>query len=170
MTTAQTKVTLTIGDRSMTATLAENDATKTLIDILSAGPITIRMSEYGGFEKVGDLPQSLPAADARITTVSGDIMLYQGRSMVIFYGSNTWSYTPLGKIDGATDKNMREFLGKGSVTVIMTLAQSSAIGDIPADHESRDIVYDLNGNLITRRPLSPGIYIINGKKQLIQRI
>ncbi|MDE6818807.1 MAG: hypothetical protein K2J09_06490, partial [Muribaculaceae bacterium] len=66
----------------MTATLADNEATRELTKLLEQGDIIIRMSDYGGFEKVGALPQSLPTSDTQITTVPGDIMFYQGNQMV----------------------------------------------------------------------------------------
>ena len=59
------------------------------------GPLTLSLHEYGGFEKVGPLGQSLPTEDRQITTRSGDIVLYQGNQLVLFYGSNSWSYTKL---------------------------------------------------------------------------
>jgi len=97
----------------MTATLIDNAATRELTALLSQDPVTIEMDDYGGFEKVGALPQSLPTSNSQITTQPGDIMLYQGRNMVIFYGSNSWSYTRLGKIDGATVEGLRQFFGNG---------------------------------------------------------
>lgn len=79
---AQNKLSITVGSRTLSATLTDNEATHSLIKLLENGTITINMSDYGGFEKVGALPQSLPASDTHITAVPGDIMLYQGRNMV----------------------------------------------------------------------------------------
>ena len=110
MASSQTKVQLKVGGNSMTATLTDNDATRELTKLLEQGDITIRMSDYGGFEKVGALPQSFPTSNTQITTEPGDIMLYQGNNMVIFYGPNSWSYTRLGKIDGGTASTIRQFL------------------------------------------------------------
>lgn len=168
MASAQTKIYLTVGDKSMTATLVDNSATRTLVSILSNADISVDMSEYGGFEMVGALPESLPTTNTQITTVPGDIMLYQGRNIVIFYGSNTWSYTRLGKIDNATASNIREFLGSGSAVVTISLSSHSGIDEINADNNSLDKVYDLKGNIVTARPLSPGLYIIGNKKELIR--
>lgn len=163
---AQSKITLTVGNNSMTATLVDNEATQSLLDMLTKGPVTINMDDYGGFEKVGALPQSLPTSNTQITTQPGDIMLYQGHNMVIFYGTNSWSYTRLGKIDGATADNVRQFLGSGSI--ILTLSSDPAgVDEISADTHKAEKAYDLNGNLITTRPLPTGIYIINGKKTRI---
>ncbi len=164
---SQTKIMLTIGDKTMTASLVDNAATHELLSLLQKGPITIKMNDYGGFEKVGMLPQSLPTSNSQITTEPGDIMLYQGNNMVIFYGSNSWSYTRLGKIDKATSDNLRQFLGAGSVSLNISLGLSSGIDDIFKDNQEKETVYDLNGNLINSRPLSPGLYIINGKKRVV---
>lgn len=81
------------------------------------------MSNYGGFEKVGSLGTNLPTNDTQITTIVGDIMLYQGNSIVIFYGSNSWSYTRLGKIESATKESLLEVLGTEEVTITLSLAK-----------------------------------------------
>ena len=169
MASSQTKVLLKVGGNSMTATLTDNEATRELTKLLEQGDITIRMSDYGGFEKVGALPQSLPTSNTQITTVPGDIMLYQGNQMVIFYGSNSWSYTRLGKIDGATVSNLRQFLGNGDITLTLSLKSSAGIEDVTANANKEDVIYDLNGRRITKKPLAPGIYIINGKKTIIRQ-
>ena len=169
MASSQTKVLLKVGGNTMTATLTDNEATRELTKLLEQGDITIRMSDHGGFEKVGALPQSLPTSNTQITTVPGDIMLYQGNQMVIFYGSNSWSYTRLGKIDGATVSNLRQILGNGNVTLTLSLESSSGIENVTADGNKEEIVYDLNGRRITKKPLAPGVYIINGKKTIVRQ-
>ena len=168
MASSQTKVLLKVGGNSMTATLTDNEATRELTKLLEQGDMTIRMSDYGGFEKVGALPQSFPTSNTQITTVPGDIMLYQGNQMVIFYGSNSWSYTRLGKIDGATVSNLRQFLGNGDITLTLSLESSAGIEDVTANTNKEEVIYDLNGRRITKKPLAPGIYIINGKKTIIR--
>ena len=166
---SQTKIRLKVGDATMTATLTDNEATRELTKLLEQGDITIRMSDYGGFEKVGALPQSFPTSNTQITTVPGDIMLYQGNQMVIFYGSNSWSYTRLGKIDGATVSNLRQFLGNGDITLTLSLESSAGIEDVTANAYKEDVIYDLNGRRITKKPLAPGVYIINGKKTIVRQ-
>ena len=166
---SQTKVRLKVGENTMTATLTDNEATRELTKLLEQGDMTIRMSDYGGFEKVGALPQSFPTSNTQITTVPGDMMLYQGNQMVIFYGSNSWSYTRLGKIDGATASNIRQFLGNGDITLTLSLESSTGIDVVTDDANKEEIVYDLNGRRITKKPLAPGIYIINGKKRIIRQ-
>lgn len=165
---AQNKLNITVGNRTLSATMPDNDATHSLIRLLNDGPITINMSDYGGFEKVGALPQSLPASDTHITTVPGDIMLYQGRNMVIFYGLNSWSYTPLGRIDGVTASSLKEFLGNGNVEVTLSLSSASGIGEVKADNGKDVIIYDLKGNRLNE-VTKTGIYIVNGKKVFIEK-
>ena len=168
MASSQTKVLLKVGGNTMTATLTDNEATRELTKLLEQCDITIRMSDHGGFEKVGALPQSLPTSNTQITTVPGDIMLYQGNQMVVFYGSNSWSYTRLGKIDRATASNLRQILGNGNITLTLSLESSSGIENVTADGNKEEIVYDLNGRRITKKPLAPGVYIINGKKTIVR--
>ncbi len=167
MGTAQTKIRLTVGEKSVTATLAGNEATRTLVSLLEKAPITINMSDYGGFEKVGALPESLPTSNSQISTIPGDIMLYQGSNMVIFYGTNSWSYTPLGKIDGATAENVREFLGEGAISLTISLT-GSGVDAISEEIESSGRIYDMNGTLISNHSLSNGLYIVNGKKKIFR--
>ena len=168
MASAQTKILLTVNNESVTATLADNDATKELLSLLSVSPIRVSMSDYGGFEKVGILPKSLSTSNTQITTQPGDIMLYQGNNIVVFYGSNSWSYTRLGKIDNATVENVRKFLGTGNITMTISLPGTSGIDENMSENKVSQTVYDLKGNLIKDRPLRPGIYIIDGIKTIIK--
>lgn len=166
---SQNKVFLSVGENTMTATLADNEATRELKGLLEKGPVTIQMSDYGGFEKVGALPQSFTTSNSQITTEPGDIMLYQGNNMVIFYGSNSWSYTRLGKIDGATVSSLKQFLGSGTISLTLSLDPSAGIEEVSTDKDREgETIYDLNGNRVTQKSLAPGIYIVNGKKTLIQ--
>lgn len=168
MASAQTKVTLSVDGRTATATLADNAACRELAALLEKGPVSISMSDYGGFEKVGALPQAFTTSNSQISTIPGDIMLYQGNQMVIFYGTNSWSYTRLGKIDNATAESVRQFLGDGNITLTISLQSQSRINEITADQIATDKVYDLSGQMVSSRPLPQGIYIINGKKALVK--
>lgn len=112
-----------IGDTVFTATLEENGAVDALITLLRSGPITIQMNDYGGFEKVGSLGQSLPTSNSQTTTQAGDIVLYQGNQIVMFYGSNTWSYTRLAKINDLT--GWEEALGRGNVSATFSLTEAN---------------------------------------------
>ena len=109
-----------VGGSTFTATLEENEAVDALVEMMEQGPVTIQMSDYSGFEKVGPLGTSLPTSNQQTTTQAGDIVLYQGNQIVIFYGSNSWSYTRLGHIDDLT--GWEEALGSGDVTVTFSLA------------------------------------------------
>ena len=73
---------------------------------------------YGGFEQVGRIGQSIVSDDEEITTDSGDIVLYSGNQIVIFYGSNSWAYTKLGHAD-LSRKEMQELLGGGNVEITL---------------------------------------------------
>ncbi len=116
---------LTLNGRSFTATLADNSATEALKERLAQNALEVRLDDYGDMEKVGSLGFSLPRTDRQTTTVPGDIMLYQGSSIVIFYGSNSWAYTPLAKVDGvSTREEMLELLGgKGAVVLTLSLSK-----------------------------------------------
>jgi len=116
------KMQVQIGEYTFTAALEENEAVNELIEMLKEGPVVLELEDYSGFEKVGPLGKSLTRSDKQTTTESGDIVLYSGSNIVIFYGSNSWSYTRLGKIDDLTD--WENALGNGSVTVTLRLPQS----------------------------------------------
>lgn len=103
-----------------TAVLEDNKAAIALAEMLEKNPLTIRMSDYGGFEKVGSLGRSLPAENAQIRTKPGDIVLYQGDQIVIFYGTNSWSYTMLGHIEAL--EGWDDALGKADVTMTLSVA------------------------------------------------
>lgn len=117
----QMKMQLEVNGKTFTATLEENAATEELVRMMQAAPVVIDMRDYAGFEKVGSLGRNLPANDCQTTTHAGDIVLYQGDQIVIFYGSNSWSYTRLGHIDNLN--GWEEALGSGSVTVTFSLAE-----------------------------------------------
>ena len=108
------------GSKSFTATLEDNAAVREFIEMMKEAPVTISMSDYGGFEKVGYLDRSLTTDNHNITTSAGDIVLYNGNQIVMFYGSNTWDYTKIGKIDNLT--GWEDALGNGSITAVFSLA------------------------------------------------
>ena len=120
---------ITVGDRVLTAVLADNSSAEALKEILMAGPLTIDMSDYGNMEKVGPIGQSLPTNDEQITTGPGDIILYMGNSLVIYYDTNSWNFTRLGKIQDVTQAELKEILGGGNVTVTLSLGEERASGE-----------------------------------------
>ncbi len=100
-----------IGDREVPVIWEDNASVEELEDLC---PLTINMSMYGGFEQVGSIGKSIASDDKQTTTKAGDVVLYSGSQIVIFYGSNSWSYTRLGRVDLSGDE-MTELLGNGDV-------------------------------------------------------
>ena len=111
---------ITVGDQELLATFAENSSAEEFRELLSQRPVTISMEDYGGFEKVGPLGTTLTRNDTRITTQPGDVVLYQGNQITIYYGTNTWNFTRLAKINDSTDLQAK--LGTGTVQVTFSLA------------------------------------------------
>ena len=111
---------ITVGDQELLATFEDNSSAEEFQQLLAQGPVTIEMEDYGGFEKVGPLGATLTRNDTPITTQPGDVILYQGNQITIYYGTNSWSFTRLAKIDDPT--GLREKLGDGTVNVTFSLA------------------------------------------------
>lgn len=109
------------GGKTFTATLADNSSAQALKEQLAKGSITVEMEDYANMEKVGSLGISLPRNDRPTTTGPGDIILYQGHNFVIYYDANSWSFTRLGKINNATQADLKAALGRGDVTVTLSL-------------------------------------------------
>ena len=112
-----TKMYLTINGNKIEVILAENCAVDALVEILTQGDITYTADDYGGFEKVGSLGYTLPTDNSQITTQAGDVILYSGNQIVLFYGSNSWAYTRIGKISGYSVSELRTLLGAGNGNV-----------------------------------------------------
>ncbi|MBQ8656937.1 MAG: hypothetical protein IJ527_07815 [Prevotella sp.] len=119
------RVNVTIGGTTHRATFTVNGAVQTLLTMLGVAPITFEANDYGDFEKVGTLERTLPTSDVQITSRPGDILLYNGNQVVIFYGSNTWDYTRLGRIDSLTADELKTFLkaGQGKVNITLSLPE-----------------------------------------------
>ena len=120
---SQMEITIDVNGNKLTAALADSTAAKELAEKLKAGSVTVTLNEYGGFEKVGDLPWSLTKSDKQVSTEPGDIMLYQGDQMTIFYNSNSWSYTKLGSIENTTQEELESLFGEGDTTVTLSLKE-----------------------------------------------
>jgi hypothetical protein len=112
---------LQIGNLVFTATLVDNSTTAALKEMLTKGPVTINMRDYGNMEKVGPLGTNLPRNDEQIRTEAGDLILYQGNAFVIYYAPNSWNFTRIGKIDNVTSEELKEALGSGDVKVTLSL-------------------------------------------------
>ena len=158
------KMYITIGNQTLPVTLVKNNATEALMAALAANPITYEADDYGGFEKVGALGMSLPTSNQQLTTQAGDVILYSGNQIVLFYGSNSWSYTRLGRIEYESLEQLKSFLkaGQGRVSVTLSAENATDISSAKADDNDSDGYIALNGV----RMQSPvrGIYIKNGKK------
>jgi len=109
---------LIIGNTEVPVTWEDNDSVRAIMDMTSDQQLTVQMSMYGGFEQVGELGQSIVRDDRQITTSPGDIVLYAGNSIVVFYGSNSWAYTKLGHID-LSDDQLRDLLGNEDVKITL---------------------------------------------------
>lgn len=116
-TTEESEMKMTIGDTPVTVLWEENESVDALRKLVSEKPLSIQMSMYGGFEQVGSIGQSLPRNDVQTTTNAGDIVLYSGNQMVVFYGSNSWGYTRLGHITDKSAAELKELLGNGNVAI-----------------------------------------------------
>lgn len=110
---------ITVGEHTFYATFAENPSADEFQELLAQGAITVEMQDYGGFEKVGSLDIELTRTDERITTEPGDVILYQGDQITIYYGTNTWNFTRLAKIDDP--EGLKEKLGSGTIQATFSL-------------------------------------------------
>jgi len=159
------KLYITIDGKTLPVVLVNNAATQALVAALKEGDITYEAHDYGGFEKVGALGRSLPTSNTQITTQTGDVILYSGNQIVLFYGSNSWSYTRLGRMEYASQAELESFLkaGQGNVMVKLSLSsEETAIKSVRAASPTSDDYVTLSG-VRTQKP-SRGIYIKDGKK------
>ncbi|MBO4909395.1 MAG: hypothetical protein IJK83_05155 [Clostridiales bacterium] len=117
----ETVMVLRINDQVIGVEWEDNESVESLKELAAKGTITIDMSMYGGFEQVGPIGSTLPSNDEQITTESGDIVLYSGNQIVFFYGSNSWAYTRLGKVQDMSASELEGLLGNGDVTLTITI-------------------------------------------------
>ena len=165
-TTSEMKLNITIDGKTLPVILVENEATRTLVAALQESPITYEADDYGGFEKVGALGRSLPTSNQQITTEAGDVILYSGNQIVLFYGSNTWSYTRLGRIQYTTLDELKSFLkaGQGRISVTLSAEATSSLKPTTATRHNEKM-YAMNGTLLQKEPTNC-IFIKNGKKYI----
>ena len=133
---AELALTLTVNSQALTVEWEDNASVTALREFVKQSPVTIQMSPYGGFEQVGSLGASLPREDAQTTTDAGDIVLYQGNQIVIFYGSNLWAYTRLGHIENISREELRNLLDGDNVTAVFSLSGANAA---PVVYMTRDV-------------------------------
>ena len=169
--TAQTmtqKMYITIDDQTQSVTLVDNAATQELVNRLQSGDITLTLDSNGSFEIWGPLGFSLPTSNEQITAQPGDVILYSGSNICIFCGTNSWSYTRLGKIDGLSESELRTFLkiGQDNITVKLSLSSgATAVNSVHSRSSEDGACYSLNGQKVVNP--SKGIYIRNGKKVML---
>ena len=111
---------LRINETEIEVLWEDNESVSALRELAKHAPLTIQMSPYGGFEQVGPIGQSIPRNDVQTVTEPGDLVLYSGNQIVVFYGSNSWAYTRLGKIRGLNPSSLTELLGSGAVTLTIS--------------------------------------------------
>lgn len=117
----QTDMIMKINDTKVNVLWETNETVEALKEELLKQPIEISMSMYGGFEQVGSLGFKLPSNDSQYTTNTGDIMLYTSNQLVVFYGSNTWAYTKLGRIKDLTEEEITNLLSNGDVMITLEM-------------------------------------------------
>ena len=113
---------MSIDGRPVNVTWLDNEAVAALKELVRETPLTVRMTKYGGFEQVGALGAELPSSDVQTTTSPGDVVLYNGNAIVVFYGSNTWAYTRLGTIGDMTASELEGLLANEDVEMTLALA------------------------------------------------
>lgn len=131
------QITSDSGSHKLTATLVDNSSATAFYNLLKKAPVTIKMSDYSNFEKYGPIGTSLPRNDTQITTTAGDIILYQGNQIAIYYDTNSWNFTRLGKVvstlrqssgtasstTSITQAELKKILGKGDVTAVFNIIE-----------------------------------------------
>lgn len=118
-------ITLRKGKNTLEMVLVNNAATRKLLALANDKPLSITMHQYGGFEMVGELPETLPTDNHDTQTSAGDVVLYNGNQLVIFYGSNRWSYTRLGKIRDASSHDIQKFFGSDQATIELSVNEQN---------------------------------------------
>lgn len=114
-------MTITVNGKVLHATMESNTSAKAFRSLLKSGPKTVKMKDYGAMEKVGMLGRMLPSNNRQITTKPGDIILYMGSAIVVYYESNSWNFTKLGHIDDMTQVELKALLGMGNVEMTFAL-------------------------------------------------
>ena len=157
-----TQLYITIGGVTKTATLVSNSSTEALVAQLQKGNITYEAHDYGNFEKVGSLGYTFPENNEQINTVPGDLILYQGENLCIYYDTNSWNFTRIGKLDNMTQANIKTWVnaGGGNVNVTLSVSEPTGISQVKSD-VTKSKVYTLQGTLASASP--KGIIIQDGK-------
>lgn len=166
--TMEQKMYITIGEEMHTVTMEDNVGTRALMAALQADNITYTADDYGNFEKVGYVGQSFPTDNHQIATSAGDLVLYNGDNICIFYGSNSWSYTRIGKLDNLSAEEVRQFVkaGEGEVGITLSLQPVyTGINELTPERKTNDgSTYTVTGQVAPKG--YKGIVIQNGKKRI----
>ena len=157
------KLYVTIGGVTKSATLVDNKAAQELVARLQEADVTVTLNTSGGFEIWGALGFSLTTSNEQIKALPGDIILYNGSNICMFYGSNSWSYTRLGRFDGMTESELKTFLkaGESDISVKLSVTGTTNISKAVADKDAV-VAYTLQGTVAQAG--QRGIVIEDGKK------
>ena len=157
------KLYITIDGMTKTATMVDNAATLELVARLQQAPVTVTLNSSGGFEIWGALGFSLTTSNEQVNAQPGDIVLYNGSNICMFYGTNSWSYTRLGHIDGLSENELRTFLhaSESNISVTLSISNTTGISQVRTG-ESQSKAYTLQGTVAQAG--HKGIVIQNGKK------
>lgn len=165
--TMEQKMYITIGEETHTVTMEDNVGTRALVAALQTKNIVYIAHDYGNFEKVGYIGQSFPTDNHQITTSAGDLVLYGGDNICIFYGSNSWSYTRIGKFDNLSADEVRQFVkaGQGEVAITLSLQPiQTGIRDFSPEENDKGPAYTITGQIAPQG--YKGVVIQNGKKRI----
>ena len=168
--TTMDKINITIDGVTKAIELENNAATKALVGKLQKEPVTVTLNTNGNFEIWGSLGFSLPTSDESIDGQPGDVLLYNGSNICLFYGSNSYSYTRLGRIKGGTADELQTFLkgGQNNISVTLSLSGTTAVRSLSTNQSTkgREVYYTLQGQKVAAP--RKGIYIVNGEKRIIE--
>lgn len=156
---------LKVNSHNLTVELVNNSSAEALIALLKEAPITYEAHDYGNFEKVGDIGYTLPQNDEQITTEPGDIILYQGNNICIYYDTNSWNFTRLGKIRNMGQAELKNILGSGNVTVTLSLGNATSVNTPKTTSPDSQRIFTIDGRPLKQAP-SKGVYIENGVKKI----
>ncbi|MCH5307333.1 MAG: hypothetical protein J1E37_04575 [Prevotella sp.] len=161
------EINITIDGKTMPVHLVDNTATQALVTILQEAAITYEADDYGGFEKVGSLGRSLPTSNTQLTTEAGDVILYNGNQIVLFYDKNSWDYTRLGHINYSSLNELKSFLkaGQGRISVTLSVAETTGVKQTVSQKQQAEKMYTLNGTALNKE-LMKGAFIKDGKKMV----
>jgi len=160
---------ITVNGKTLSASMVSNTSTAALKQLLEEGDITYTAHDYGNFEKVGDIGHSLPQNNEDITTEPGDIILYQGNNICLYYDTNEWNFTRMGKINDVTQSELKSFLnaGGGNITVTLSLGTTSGLTSVKNNDSANDgTEYTIDGKKLSPNETRKGIVISKGKKFL----